>query len=84
MATSYATTSQSGIVHEFAKPIYAIHGSADQLFPIATTQGYIDDSVAVGSDITFVTADGLDHFNSCDYVPYLQDAVAWLQNSVWN
>jgi len=84
MATSYATTSQSGIVHQFAKPIYAIHGSADQLFPIATTQGYIDDSVAAGSDITFVTADGLEHFNSCVYVPYLQDAVAWLQNTVWN
>ncbi|MDC9722686.1 MAG: dienelactone hydrolase family protein [Urechidicola sp.] len=84
MATSYATSSQSGVVHQFAKPIYAIHGSDDELFSLATTQGYIDDSVAAGSDITFVVADGLTHFNSCDYVPYLQNAVAWLENTVWD
>ncbi len=84
MATSYATTSQSGIVHQFAKPIYAIHGSDDQLFPIETTQGYIEDSVAAGSDITFVSANGLEHFNSCVYVSYLQDAVVWLENTVWD
>lgn len=84
MASSYATTSQSGVVHQFAKPLYVIHGSEDQLFPIETTQGYIDDSVAVGSDITFVTAEGLDHFNSCDYVSYLQEAATWLETTVWD
>ncbi|MBV1888493.1 MAG: hypothetical protein KUG51_04310 [Urechidicola sp.] len=84
MATSYATTSQGGIVHQFARPIYAIHGSDDTLFPLATTQGYIDDSVAAGSDITFVVANGLNHFESCNYVSYLQDAVAWLENTVWD
>lgn len=84
MASSYATTSQSGVVHQFAKPIYAIHGVEDELFPIETTQGYVDDSIAVGSDITFVAADGLSHFNSCDYVSYLQDAANWLENTVWD
>lgn len=84
MATSYATTSQSGVTHEFQDPLYVIHGSDDELFPIEVTEGYVQDSVDEGSDIIFVTAEGLNHFESCDYVPYLQDAVEWLQNEVWD
>lgn len=84
MASSYAVTSQSGVTHQFADPIYAIHGSNDDLFLLATTQGYIDETVGVGSDVTFVIADGLIHFDSCAYIPYLQDAADWLVNTVWN
>ena len=84
MATSYAVTSQSGVTHRFAKPIYAIHGENDDLFPLATTQGYIVETVTAGSDVTFVVAPGLEHFNSCTYVPYLQDASDWLVNTVWD
>lgn len=84
MASSYAVTSQSGVTHQFAKPIYAIHGSDDDLFPLATTQGFIDETVGVGSDVTFVVAPGLEHFNSCAYVSYLQDAADWLVNTVWD
>ncbi|PHR70566.1 MAG: hypothetical protein COA67_08040 [Lutibacter sp.] len=84
MASSYAVTSQSGVTHQFAKPIYAIHGADDDLFPLAITQGYIDETVGVGSDVTFVVAPGLEHFNSCVYVPYLQDAADWLETTVWN
>ena len=85
MATSPVPVSQSGgAVHEFGMPIYAIHGSDDEFFPIATTQEYIDDSIAAGSDITFITANGLTHIDSCAYVPYLQDAADWLVNTVWN
>lgn len=85
MATSPIPSSQSGIaVYQFEIPIYAIHGSDDELFPIATTQEYVNESIAAGSDITFVTADGLSHLNSCDYVPYLQDAADWLVNTVWD
>lgn len=84
MASSYAVTSQGGITHQFAKPIYAIHGENDQLFPLATIQGYIDETVGVGSDVTFVVASGLEHYNSCEYVSYLQDAANWLENTVWD
>ena len=65
-------------------PMYVIHGSQDQLFPLSNTQGFVDTAVEAGTDLEFVVADGLDHFNSCDYVPYLQDAVTWLQNTVWD
>ncbi len=65
-------------------PMYVIHGELDQLFPLATTQGYIDTTVAAGTDLEFVVAPLLDHYNSCSYVPYLQDAADWLVNTVWN
>lgn len=84
MASSYATTSQSGVTHQFQDPLYVIHGSEDDLFPIETTKGYVQDAINAGSDITFVTANGLNHVEVCEYVPYLQDAVAWLENSVWD
>lgn len=84
MASSYAVTTTSGVTHQFAKPIYAIHGENDQLFPLATTQGYVNETVDAGSDVTFVIADGLEHYNSCNYVSYLQDAASWLENTVWN
>ena len=65
-------------------PMYVIHGSNDQLFPLSITQGFVDTAVDAGTDLEFVVADGLEHFNSCAYVPYLQDAVVWLQNTVWD
>lgn len=84
MATSYATTSQSGVTHRFEDPLYVIHGSEDELFPIGISEGYVQDAIDAGSDITFVTAEGLNHFESCDYVPHLKEAVSWLQNTVWD
>ena len=54
------------------------------LFPIETTKGYVDASIAAGSDIQFVTAEGLGHFEPCEYVPYLKEAVTWLETEVWN
>ncbi len=84
MASSYAVTSQGGVTHKFAKPIYAIHGTNDQLFPIETTEGYINETKEAGSDVTFVTASGLEHYNSCSYISYLKDATTWLDTVVWN
>ena len=65
-------------------PMYVIHGEYDQLFDLDDTQGYVDTAVAAGTDLTFVIADGLEHFNPCVYVPYLMDATDWLENVVWN
>lgn len=84
MASSYAVTSQGGVTHRFVDPIYVIHGSDDQLFPIATTEGYVNETLAEGSDVTFVTATGLSHNDSCAYTSYLQDAAVWLDTVVWN
>jgi len=84
MASSYDTTNSSGNILAISVPLYVIHGSNDDLFPIATTETFVNESIAAGSDIQFVIADGLEHFNSCVYVPYLEDAADWLVNTVWN
>ena len=85
MATSYnPIRPDPNISVKIDIPMYVIHGSEDQLFPLAITQGYIDTTVAAGTDLEFVIAPGLEHFNSCAYVPYLQDAADWLVNTVWD
>lgn len=83
MSSSY-NTAKTGTPVKFNIPIYAIHGSDDQLFPISTTEGYVNQSITAGSDITFVRANGLEHNNTCDYVSYLQDAATWLDTVAWN
>jgi predicted peptidase len=84
MATSFNPANTSGVVDKINIPIYAIHGSEDQLFPIDITQGYINKLFTAGTDIQFVTATGLDHYHPCDYVSYVEGAAQWLINSVWN
>jgi predicted peptidase len=84
IATSFNPASTNGNVDKIDIPIYAIHGSDDQLFPIDITQGYIDQLITAGTNIQFITAIGLDHYSSCsEYLTYLQDAAEWL-SSIWN
>lgn len=84
MATSYDTTKSNGNIDPINIPLYVIHGNEDTLFPIAITESYVYASIDAGSEITFFIAAGLDHYQVCDYVPYLRDAVYWLVNTVWN
>ena len=84
IATSYNTADGNGIVNKIDVPLYVIHGSDDELFPIATTETFVNASIAAGSDIEFITASGLSHFSSCsEYLTYLQDAADWL-DTIWN
>ena len=66
------------------QPFLVIQGINDALFPLATTEGYVNASIDVGSNITFVIAAGLGHYQPCDYVSYLRDAATWLITDVWN
>ncbi len=84
MASSYDTNNTSAGIQPFAIPLYVIHGSEDTLFPLEITQGYVNASIDVGSDIQFETANGLGHFEPCEYVLFLRDAVSWLETEVWN
>tara|TARA_R110001599_G_scaffold327339_1_gene540261 strand:+ start:611 stop:1402 length:792 start_codon:yes stop_codon:yes gene_type:complete len=84
MASSYSTRNQDGSFRKINVPLYVIHGSDDQLFPIETTKAWVDGSISAGSDITFVEATGLGHYEPCNYVPYVKDAITWLQTTVWN
>jgi len=65
-------------------PLYVIHGENDQLWPLNLTQEYINTTVEAGTNLEFVIAEGLEHYNSCAYVPYLVDAVTWLQTEAWS
>ncbi len=83
MASSYNSRRLDGSISAIAIPLYVIHSNGDELFPVATTQAFVEDSVTAGSDIEFVVVDGLSHYTPCDYVPHLKDAVTWLQTEVW-
>jgi predicted peptidase len=83
MATSYNTAKSNGSVEKINIPLYVIHGANDLLFPVETTQAFVDASKSAGSDIQFVIAPNLSHNEVCDYVPYLRDAAQWLA-TIWN
>lgn len=80
----YNSADSNGVVRPIQTPIYVVHGTADQLFNYDTSATLIQASIDAGSDITFVSATELEHYNSCTYVPYLVDAAAWLEDTVWN
>lgn len=82
MASSYLPQSNNDI-NNIKVPLYVIHGSEDDLFPLDKTQGFVDEYIAAGSDITFVVADGLVHNEPCAYVDELKKAVVWLETEVW-
>ena len=83
MASSYNTRRADGSISAITIPLYVIHSNGDELFPVATTQEFVDDSVSAGSNIEFVVVDGLSHYAPCDYVQHLKDGVTWVQNEVW-
>lgn len=83
MASAYGLSYENGILQKTEIPLYAIHGEFDELFPFTNTESYVELSVNAGSDITLIKAIGLTHSVPCEYLPYLNDAIEWLKNSVW-
>lgn len=83
IASSYNTAKSNGNIDKIEIPLYVIHGEDDLLFPLNITQGYVNASIEAGSNIEFVIATGLDHYQACDYTPYLREAISWL-NSEWD
>ena len=83
MASSYDVHDTEGNVRKWEIPLYVIHGENDELFPVQQTQEWVEATVAAGSDVTFVIAPGLGHYEPCSYVPYLKDATIWLLDEVW-
>lgn len=77
MAGSYSSNQKIDL------PVYAIHGSNDELFSVSVASAAINQSIELGSSIEWVVADGLGHYAACEYVPYLKEAVEWLNEEVW-
>lgn len=84
MASSYNPVGSNGVVSKINIPLYVIHGENDDLFPLAQTEEWVNQSINAGSIIEFVIAEGLTHYEICNYVGYLQDAVVWVQTEIWN
>jgi len=83
MASSYDSERSDGSVPKINIPLYVIHSNDDEVFPVAITEGFVDDSVNAGSDIVFVKVDGPTHSQVCDFDTHLEDAVDWVLNEVW-
>jgi predicted peptidase len=64
-------------------PMAVIHGTEDELYDYDLAVGAIEDSQAMGSDITIITAEGRSHQQACLYLPQLIEAANWLENEVW-
>ena len=84
MASSYNSRRADGSISAISIPMYVIHSNADELFPVAITEGFVNESIDAGSTIEFVAVDGLSHYEPCDYVSHMQDGVTWIENQVWN
>jgi predicted peptidase len=84
MASSYNTYDNNGDPRYIETPLYVIHGENDELFPVDSTQNWVNATQSAGTEVIFVIAPGLTHPEPCEYVSYLQDAALWLQNDIWN
>ena len=82
MASSYSTIGTNGSPRKIETPLYVIHGENDELFPLAETQSWVEQSIEAGSQIELVIAEGLEHNEPCEYASYLQDGVEWLLTTV--
>lgn len=83
MATAYGLFYENGILQKTEIPLYVIQGELDTLFPFTNTESAVELSLAAGSDITLIKAIGLTHTVPCEYLPYLKDAIEWLNSYVW-
>ncbi|WP_345274419.1 dienelactone hydrolase family protein [Flaviramulus aquimarinus] len=84
MSSSYNTLNPELINVKIDIPLYVIHGEKDELFPLETMITVVDNYKNIGTDVELYVADDLGHFNTCLYVPYLNQAATWLENEVWN
>ncbi len=56
-------------------PIYAIHGTHDEVMPIGATDSAVSDLNLRGVRATLIAADGVTHYDTSRYVALLQGAV---------
>lgn len=60
-------------------PVFAVHGSKDEIMSLAATRKGIEALQAAKVDARLVVLDGLTHYQTEKYVAGLRQAVPWLQ-----
>lgn len=68
-----------GVIGEVAIPVFAIQGTADELFSYAPIEGAITKLQHQSQPITFQPRLRGSHFRPCDYATEVNIAVNWLQ-----
>lgn len=59
--------------------LYVIHSDADEVVPYDVAKQHAEELKAKGVNIEFKTINGLTHFRTGDYAPFVRDAFVWLQ-----
>jgi len=63
-------------------PLYIIHSRMDNVMPIVPTELVVRELEKRGAVVEFVAIEGLPHYETGRYLPYLRETVAWLRN-IW-
>lgn len=63
-------------------PIYAIHGSLDEIVPLGPTRRAIEALRARGASAELVVVHGLAHYDTAMYVGPLREAAEWVEG-IW-
>ncbi|MCP4148775.1 MAG: hypothetical protein GY757_13595 [bacterium] len=64
-------------------PIYAIHSTGDEIFPVNTMNTIAEKLKARGIQFHYVTVKGISHYRTELFVPPLQEAVPWIEK-IWS
>ncbi len=75
--------SNDTIIGETPVPVFAIHGSYDELFPLEPIQKNIDKLKQNGFDVTLTVRNRAKHMDPCKYEDELEQAADWLTKSAW-
>jgi predicted peptidase len=77
-----ATPPSSAIDAAWDIPLYVIHGSRDELFPLAVTETAVAQIEAKGVSVKLVVMNDVSHYETHRFVEPLREAVSWVQE-VW-
>jgi predicted peptidase len=62
-------------------PLYIIHGSEDELFPVRWTETAVEQLVTAGASAELVVLDGVSHHETHRFIEPLQAAIPWIQKT---
>jgi len=63
-------------------PVYVIHSRADEIFPFNEVRKKVQPLIDRGGAVRFMPVDGLSHYETKRFVPYLKAALPWIRE-VW-
>lgn len=76
-----ATPPSSALDAAWHIPLYVIHGSQDELFPLGATETAVDHLVTKGVSVELVVLDGVSHYETHRFIQPLQESVPWVQEA---